>query len=158
MKLLLSKTGVLTPMALIAALLSVPVLSADYEVRMLNSGEEGNMVFEPAVLEVAVGDTVTFIPQDMGHDSVSVFTPPGAATWHGKRGKKVSVTINQDGVYLYKCAPHYYYGMFGVIYAGKLNNLAKAKAVAKEHSAKFVAHKERLSGYFEQIEAKLAKN
>jgi len=134
------------------ALASV-VQAADYEVKMLNVSEQGNMVFEPAVLEVEVGDTVTFIPQDRGHDSVSVYTPPGAATWHGKRGKKVSVTIDKEGVYLYKCAPHYYYGMFGVIYAGKLDNFEKAKTEANKHSAKFIANKGRLVSYLKQVEA-----
>ena len=143
-KFMLLRKGLL--MASFIALASV-VQAADYEVKMLNVSEQGNMVFEPAVLKVEVGDTVTFIPQDRGHDSVSVYTPPGAATWHGKRGKKVSVTIDKEGVYLYKCAPHYYYGMFGVIYAGKLKNLEEAKAEAKKHSDKFVANKERLAGY-----------
>ncbi|WP_438463220.1 pseudoazurin [Marinomonas sp. PE14-40] len=148
---LFTKVNRLFTLAVPLLLLSTPVLSAHFEVKMLNVSEQGNMVFEPAVLEVAVGDTVTFIPQDRGHDSVSVYTPQGAATWHGKRGKKVRVTIDKEGVYLYKCAPHYYYGMFGVIYAGKLENLEEAKAEAKKHSDKFVANKERLTGYLKQV-------
>ncbi len=45
-------------------LLSAPALSvaADFEVKMLNKGAEGAMVFEPAGLKVAPGDTVTFTP------------------------------------------------------------------------------------------------
>ena len=39
--------------------------AAEYEVKMLNNGTEGMMVFEPAVLKVAVGDTVKFVATDM---------------------------------------------------------------------------------------------
>lgn len=124
----------------------------EHRVKMMNLGTEGQMVFEPAVLEVSVGDTVIFVPTDPGHDSISVFTPPGANSWHGKRGQEVRIIINKEGVYLYKCAPHYYYGMFGVIYAGSTHNLEEAKAVAKQHSKKFLAHKDRLINYLNHIE------
>ena len=36
------------------------VMAADFEVKMLNKGADGDMVFEPALTEIAVGDTVTF--------------------------------------------------------------------------------------------------
>ena len=52
-------------------LLSIPAFAAEYEVKMLNNGTEGMMVFEPAVLKVAVGDTVKFVATDMAHNSAS---------------------------------------------------------------------------------------
>lgn len=119
----------------------------EHQVKMLSKGAEGQFVFEPSVLKVVVGDTVVFVPTQPGHDSISVFTPPNANTWHGRRGQEVRVEINQEGVYIYKCAPHYYYGMFGVIYTDEINNLDEAKVVASEHSKKFLAHKERLNDY-----------
>ena len=42
----------------------VPVVAADHEVQMLNKGEKGAMVFQPALIRVAPGDTVTFFPTD----------------------------------------------------------------------------------------------
>ena len=55
-------------------LLSAPALSiaADFEVKMLNKGAEGAMVFEPAGLKIAPGDTVTFIPTDKGHNAEAI--------------------------------------------------------------------------------------
>ncbi|MEO7223986.1 MAG: pseudoazurin, partial [Devosia sp.] len=41
---------------------AMPSMAANFEVHMLNKGEAGAMVFEPALTKVAVGDTVTFIP------------------------------------------------------------------------------------------------
>ena len=38
--------------------MNISVQSQDHVVKMLNQGSEGFMVFEPAVLEIAVGDTV----------------------------------------------------------------------------------------------------
>ncbi|NQZ32757.1 MAG: pseudoazurin [Oceanospirillaceae bacterium] len=119
---------------------------------MLNAGANGNMVFEPAVLKVAVGDTVTFIATQPEHDSISVVTPEGANQWHGKRGETVTVTINKEGVYLYKCAPHFYFAMVGIIQAGKANNLLALKAEADTMSAKFVVNQDRLNQYLAHIE------
>ncbi|WP_261841195.1 pseudoazurin [Aliamphritea ceti] len=127
------------------------VNAAEYEVKMLNASENGNMVFEPAVLQVEVGDTVTFVPTDPIHDSISVLAPPGANTWHGQRDQSVSVTINKEGVYIYKCAPHYYYGMVGVIHAGKPVNLTEAQQAAREISSKFLMNKDRLISYLDQL-------
>ena len=139
------------PALLLSACTFTQSYAAEYEVKMLNANEEGNMVFEPSVLKVDVGDTVTFIPSDPVHDSISVLTPPGGNSWHGKRDQKISVTINKEGIYIYKCAPHYYYGMVGVIHAGKPVNLAEAKQAANNISAKFLLNKDRLMNYVDQL-------
>jgi plastocyanin len=39
---------------------------------MLNRGESGTMVFEPAGLRIAPGDTVKFIATDRGHNAETV--------------------------------------------------------------------------------------
>ncbi|MEM7194280.1 MAG: pseudoazurin [Pseudomonadota bacterium] len=137
--------------ALIATFSMSSALAAEHEVRMLNKGVDGKMVFEPSVLHVEVGDTVTFIPTDPNHDSISVVTPEGANTWHGRRNQTVSVEINKEGVYIYKCAPHFYYGMVGVIQAGAATNLDAARTVAEEMSSKFIIHEDRLIGYLEKV-------
>ena len=45
-------------LALGLSFFSVFTSAANHEVRMLNSGAEGFMVFEPAIVKAAVGDTV----------------------------------------------------------------------------------------------------
>ena len=60
--------------------------AAEYTVEMKNQGAGGQMVFEPAVIKVAVGDTVNFVLVDMLHNSESVegLTPEGSVTWKGE--------------------------------------------------------------------------
>ncbi len=125
--------------------------AAEYEVKMLNNGAEGSMVFEPGYLKVAPGDTVKFVPTSAGHDSVSVTIPKGAKGWQGKTGQAVSVTLDKEGVYIYKCSPHTIMAMVGVIQVGKASNLDEAKSAAKELSATFALNKDRLNQYMAQV-------
>ena len=39
---------------------------------MLNAGEDGSMVFKPAVLKVSIGDTIHFKATDLAHNSASI--------------------------------------------------------------------------------------
>ena len=96
-------------------LLTVPAFAAEHTVKMLNNGDGGMMIFEPAVLQVAVGDTVNFVATDMAHNSASVFTPPGATPWKGMMSRDISVTLDTAGVYIYECTPHKMMAMVGVI-------------------------------------------
>ncbi len=132
---------------LTAVFLTSSIYAAEHEVKMLNSGKDGTMVFEPAVLKVAVGDTVKFVSTDAGHNSVSDFTPEGAATWKSELGKDISITIDKEGVYIYSCDPHKVMAMFGVIQAGEAKNLDEAMKAAKEIASNVVMNKDRLDNY-----------
>ena len=125
------------------------IFAAEYEVEMKNSGADGIMVFEPAVLKVNVGDTVHFIPTDLAHNSESIegLTPPGAVTWKGAMNQKVSVTLDKEGVYIYQCLPHASLAMVGVIVAGEATNLEQVKTKAVDYSARFATNKDRLDKY-----------
>ncbi|ODT23165.1 MAG: pseudoazurin [Kaistia sp. SCN 65-12] len=105
-----------------ALLLSVPAFSmaADFEVKMLNKGAEGAMVFEPAGLKIAPGDTVTFIPTDKGHNAEAIkgMVPEGAAEFKGKMNEEIKVTFDVPGLYGIKCAPHVGMGMVAAILVG----------------------------------------
>ena len=109
-----------------------PAVAADHEVKMLNRGAAGAMVFEPAFLKIAPGDTVTFVPTDKGHNAESIrdMAPDGASPFRGAMNKSVAVTFEEQGLYGYKCAPHYGMGMVGLIAVGEAGvNLDAAKAV-----------------------------
>lgn len=129
--------------------LLLPVLSgaAEHKVRMMTSGPGGPMVYDPSVLKVQVGDTVTFVPAGLEHDSVSIFTPTGAKTWKGKINQTISIKIDKEGIYIYKCTPHLNFAMVGVILAGEPVNLAEAKTFAADLSQRFVMNKTRLHDY-----------
>lgn len=103
-------------------LLSAPTLSiaADFEVKMLNKGAEGAMVFEPAGLKVAPGDTVTFVATDKSHNAEAIkgMIPDGAAEFKGKMNETIKVTFDVPGLYGVKCAPHVGMGMVAAILVG----------------------------------------
>ena len=48
------------------------LLASDYEVRMLNSGPGGIMIFDPPVMKISKGDTIHFKSVDMAHNSESI--------------------------------------------------------------------------------------
>ena len=121
---------VATGATLIALLAAVPVPAANFEVQMLNKGEAGAMVFEPALTSIAVGDTVTFIPTDKGHDAQTIkeILPAGAEEFNGEIGKEVVVTFTVPGVYGIKCLPHFAMGMVALVVVGDPPlNLEQAK-------------------------------
>ena len=126
--------------------------AAEHEVKMLNSGTEGMMVFEPAVVKAAVGDTVKFIPTDMGHNVSTSYTPEGGATWKSEAGKEITVTLDKDGTYIYKCDPHAVMAMVGVIKVGDAATSDSAKEAAKELSSAFVMNKDRLEKYIAELD------
>jgi pseudoazurin len=117
---------------------ALPATAAEHEVRMLNKGAEGVMVFEPSFLQIAPGDTVHFVATDKGHNVLSVegMGPDGAPAFQGKMNEDVTVTFDQAGVYGFECKPHYGMGMVGLIVVGDPVNLAQAEAVPHKGKAK----------------------
>jgi plastocyanin len=77
----------------------VPAFAANFDVQLLNRGDAGMMVFQPALVHVAVGDTVTF---------------------KGEVSKDLIVTFTAPGAYGVKCAPHFAMGMVGLVVVGDL--------------------------------------
>lgn len=112
--------------------------AAEHEVKMLNKGAKGAMVFEPDFLKVELGDTVKFVVVDKGHDAQSVkgMLPEGVAEFKGKVNEEITVAIEKEGVYGVKCAPHYAMGMVMLIVAGEPVNAEAAKAVKQPGKAK----------------------
>jgi pseudoazurin len=115
----------------IGLFLATPALAADFEVKMLNKGSDGQtMVFEPAFLKVQPGDTVRFVPTDKGHDAETIpgMLPEGAQAFKGKISQEVTVSFDKPGVYGYRCIPHFGMGMVGLIAVGdNPENLETAK-------------------------------
>ncbi len=116
----------------IAGFAAVPAFAADYEIHMLNKGDAGTMVFEPAFLEIQPGDTVTFVPTDKGHnvEAIKGMLPDGVDVFKSKINETYTVAFDVTGVYGVKCTPHLAMGMIGLIVVGDdTSNLEAAKAV-----------------------------
>ena len=120
---------------------------ANFEVKMLNQGQDGVMVFEPSLLKINVGDTVTFKATDAAHNSASIpgMIPNGAGSWNGDLSKDISVTFDVPGVYGYQCTPHAMMAMVGVIQVdNNIENLDVVKIAASSFKTTFVMNQSRL--------------
>ena len=126
----------------------------NYEVKMLNQGSEGYMVFEPSVLKIKKGDSVTFVPTDAAHNSASIegMIPSGASKWNGKLSQNITVTFDVEGLYGYQCTPHAMMAMVGIIQVGESkSNLESVKAAVQKIKTTFVMNQERFDNYFSQL-------
>ena len=110
---------------------AAPALAAETTVKMLNNGPGGMMVFDPSFVKIEPGDTVKFVATDKGHnvETIKGMAPEGAPPVKSKLGQDETVTFEKDGVYGFKCAPHFIMGMAVIVAVGsKLENLDQAKA------------------------------
>ena len=114
------------------ALAATPASAKEHQVKMLNKGAAGLMVFEPAFVKIAPGDTVKFLATQKGHnaESIPAMTPAGGTTFKGKINEEISVKFDKAGIYGYKCLPHTGMGMVGVIQVGAATNKGPATAAA----------------------------
>src|SRR5262245_14337227 len=103
--------------ALFAAVPYVGALAADHTVSMKGTGTQV-MQFDPDFLKIAAGDTVTFTPEDAGHNVESISGPEGSEPWAGSLDRELTVTFAVEGLYAYKCPPHLENGMVGLIQVG----------------------------------------
>lgn len=125
--------------ASLATALTAPTAMAEtFEIQMLNRGVEGTMVFEPAFVAAAPGDTINFVATDPSHnvETIEGMLPEGADTVKSEVGKDFSVTLTAEGVYGIKCTPHYAMGMVALIQVGAPVNLDDAAAVTLRGKAK----------------------
>ena len=126
---------------------------SEHTVKMLNSGDGGQMIFEPAVLKVSLGDTIHFKATDMAHNSASMegMIPEGAKKWAGAMNQDISVALDTEGVYVYQCDPHVMMAMIGVIQVGEASNLDKIKESVAITKSKFMLNSERLDEYLSRL-------
>lgn len=131
--------------------LAAGAFAAEHQVKMVNNGKDGIMVFEPGFIKAAKGDTVKFIKTDAAHNSTSFFAPKGAKGWKGQMDEEIVVKLDEEGVYMYQCDPHKSMAMVGVIQVGKATNLDEAKKEAATYSKTLAMNKDRLTKYLDQV-------
>jgi len=121
-----------------AVLLATSAFGETFEVKMLNKGTDGAMVFEPAFVKAAVGDTINFTSPDKGHnvESINDMLPDGVEPFKSKMDADFTLVLTAEGLYGIKCTPHYAMGMVGLIQAGAPVNLDAAAAVVQKGKAK----------------------
>ena len=114
-----------------ATLMSTAAMAADHAVTAAVTA------FKPMVVIAEPGDTVSWENMN-GHISNTVFVtadgekqfiPEGAEGWTSAMGENFTTApLTVEGVYLYKCDPHWGAGMGGAIVVGNPTNLEDIKA------------------------------
>jgi pseudoazurin len=120
--------------ASIMALLTTSAFAEDITIEMLNKREDGaKMVYSQDIARIDVGDTITWVPTQKGHNVEFIAGPDGwKAPKKSKLSKEVSITFDTPGVYLYQCSPHKTMGMIAIVVVGDGDNdISKAKVKGK---------------------------
>ena len=76
--------------------------------------------WKPMVTFAQPGDTIRFVGM-IGHNTVTIdgMIPDGAKGWESKYGDEgYTVTVNEEGAYIFKCTQHITTGMVGAIVVG----------------------------------------
>lgn len=120
-----------------------------FEVKMLNRGEKGPMVFEPDFLEIAPGDRVRFVPTHKSHNAATIdgMVPEGVEGFKSRINDEFETAFEKPGFYGIKCSPHYGMGMVMLIKVGDAALPQSYKEVDVPGRAK-----PRLDDLFEQAE------
>ena len=127
-------------------------MAEEHRIEMYTTGPDGgSMVFVPGYLEVAPGDTVTFVSTQPTHNAQSIpgMMPDGAEAFNGRMNQDISVTLTEEGVYGIKCLPHYGMGMVALIKVGE-------GEPANLDDASGVRHPPRARAVFEDLLAQAA--
>ena len=120
--------------ASIMSLFAAVAYAEDITIEMLNKREDGaKMVYSQDMARIDVGDTVTWVPTQKGHNVEFIAGPDGwKAPKKSKLSKEVSITFDTPGVYLYQCSPHKTMGMIAIVVVGDGDNdISKAKVKGK---------------------------
>lgn len=147
----MNNLGIIAALALGAqVILGGAAGATEIQVKMLNKGAKGAMVFEPDLIIASPGDTISFLSVDKGHnvETIKGMIPEGAESFKSKMSADFTVTLTAEGIYGVKCMPHYAMGMVALIRVGKGDNLEAAQAVKQSGKAKEV-----FTGLFKQVQA-----
>lgn len=80
--------------------------------------------FDPVAIRINPGDSVRWT--NMGGHNVNFeagLIPEGAEPYTSSLGDNISRTYDREGIYLYKCDPHFAMGMVGAIIVGEPVNM-----------------------------------
>lgn len=97
--------------------------AAEYVVKMKFDETAGKVFFEPGVLKIKSGDTVTWVQEDNVNEHNVITYPDGIPKGTGmfespmmrRSGEQWSRTFGKSGTYRYHCHPHEAVGMRGVV-------------------------------------------
>lgn len=135
--------GVFGVFALVSA--SSMVWAETYEVK------GAGVKFDPPVIFAKAGDTIAF--RNMASHFVnSVSIPDGADSMSSDMGADYSYVVKTDGVYFYKCPPHWGVRMGGLIVVGDASGLPDTLADMRAKTNDKVAQ-----GFLKKVQKQIKK-
>ncbi|WP_417549277.1 plastocyanin/azurin family copper-binding protein [Methylophaga sp.] len=100
------------------------------------------LIYDPLVVTIAPGDSVSWTNMSTHNtESIEGLIPEGAEMWTSKMSENYSRTFTQEGIYVYKCTPHFGAGMGGAVIVGKPVNLEQIKNSGAKGAAKRLVNK-----------------
>ncbi|MCX4188404.1 plastocyanin/azurin family copper-binding protein [Methylophaga sp. OBS4] len=127
-----------------ATLMSTAVMAENHVIRANVTN------FDPMVVHIQPGDTVSWVNMN-GHivntkfveaDGNHEYIPEGAEGWTSAMGEDFqTAALTTEGVYLYKCDPHWGAGMGGAIIVGQATNLEDIKSTNPKGALKRLVKK-----------------
>ncbi|PTB82915.1 pseudoazurin precursor [Methylophaga nitratireducenticrescens] len=100
------------------------------------------LIYNPLVVTIAPGDSVSWTNMST-HDTQAIegLVPEGTELWHSPMSENYTRTFTQEGIYVYKCTPHFGAGMGGAIIVGEPVNLEQIKNAGAKGAAKRLVNK-----------------
>ena len=118
---------ILTTLGLLMAM-ATSAFAEDATVEMWNKDPDDKkrkMVFSQEIVTIEAGESVTWLATDKGHNVELIDGPEGYdLPKKSKLSKDVTLTFDQEGVYVYVCTPHASMGMIGIVVVGDLTQEA----------------------------------
>ena len=118
---------ILTTLGLLIAM-AMPAFAQDVTVEMWNKDPDDKkrkMVFSQEIVTIEAGQSVEWLATDKGHNVQIIAGPEGyELPKKSKLSKDVTLTFDQEGVYVYVCTPHASMGMIGIVVVGDLTQEA----------------------------------
>jgi len=100
------------------------------------------LIYNPLVVTIAPGDSVSWTNMSTHNtESIEGLIPEGTEMWASKMSENYSRTFTQEGIYIYKCTPHFGAGMGGAIIVGEPVNLDRIKNSGAKGAAKRLVNK-----------------
>ena len=100
------------------------------------------LIYNPLVVTIAPGDSVSWTNMSTHNtESLEGLIPEGAEMWVSDMSENYTRTFTQEGIYVYKCTPHFGAGMGGAIIVGEPVNLEQIKNSGAKGAAKRLVNK-----------------
>jgi len=100
------------------------------------------LIYDPLVVTIAPGDSVSWTNMSTHNtESLEGLIPEGAEMWVSAMSENYTRTFTQEGIYVYKCTPHFGAGMGGAIIVGEPVNLEQIKSADVKGAARRLVNK-----------------